>query len=215
VNADRAEVDSALLAAAARAVDTTTARRGTLIRDTRTVASRLGESALRLFSTRGYGNVTIADIASDAGLTSRTFHRYYPCKEAVITDIADVTNDRLVELIRCSQQTSMLAALREAVAAWQEEFEDLFVALSRLTSESSELMAAVLLRSVTWEQHIGAALRDAFPNSSPDAARVLGCVFMSILRLAQTEATANGTSNRAETARFLALLGPVMSEDRD
>jgi AcrR family transcriptional regulator len=45
---------------------------------------RLGEAAMTLYSERGYDQTTVADIAEAAGLTSRTFFRYYADKREVL-----------------------------------------------------------------------------------------------------------------------------------
>jgi AcrR family transcriptional regulator len=203
-------VHPALLEAAGRAVRSSTARRGTFIRDTRTVASRLGASAIRLFAERGFANVTVADIAAEAGVTSRTFHRYFPNKEAVVTDIADVTNQRLVELIRTSGQPDMLSALQEAVATWREEYEDLLDSISKISEISNDLMAALLLNASRWEDRVGEALHARYPDTSRIDARILAAVMMGVLRVATAEATEHGRSARVETNRLMKRIGPVL-----
>jgi len=51
-----------------------------------TTRRRLQESALRLFTERGFDEVTVDEIARDAGVSHMTFFRNFPTKEAVIMD---------------------------------------------------------------------------------------------------------------------------------
>jgi AcrR family transcriptional regulator len=44
----------------------------------------LQEAALKLFATQGYDTTTIDDIAALAGVSTRTFFRYFPTKESVL-----------------------------------------------------------------------------------------------------------------------------------
>lgn len=46
-------------------------------------------AAARLFERRGYGQTTIADIASAAGVSARTFFAYFDSKEDVLFPDAD------------------------------------------------------------------------------------------------------------------------------
>ena len=47
---------------------------------------RLQRSALELFRERGYDRTTAAEIAARAGVTERTFYRYFPDKREVLFD---------------------------------------------------------------------------------------------------------------------------------
>ncbi len=46
--------------------------------------ARLERAALELFSTQGFAETTVAQIAAHAGLTTRTFFRYFPDKREVL-----------------------------------------------------------------------------------------------------------------------------------
>jgi TetR/AcrR family transcriptional regulator, regulator of mycofactocin system len=45
---------------------------------------QLEDAALRLFEQRGFGNVTVDEIAEAAGISVRTFYRYFPAKELLL-----------------------------------------------------------------------------------------------------------------------------------
>jgi AcrR family transcriptional regulator len=57
---------------------------------------RLAEAALELFAEHGYEQTTVADIAERAGLTKRTFFRYYADKREVLFGAGTEFQDLIV-----------------------------------------------------------------------------------------------------------------------
>ncbi|OLO25836.1 hypothetical protein PZ61_0236020 [Streptomyces sp. MNU77] len=172
------------------------------MRDTRAIARKLGASAIVLFAQKGFDQVKVSEIAARAGVTSRTFFRYFPTKETVVVDIWTRANTRLMELIRTSGGADADApgVLAEAVVRWYEEQGDLMPALARLSDESETLTAALLLRVRLWEERIAEALRGRFPGLGPEDAEVWGVTAMAMINLSQRRSVAAGVS-LADAAR--------------
>jgi AcrR family transcriptional regulator len=73
------------------------------------VAGRLRDAAIELFSADGFDQVTVEQIAGAAGVTQRTFFRYFPTKE----DVLFAEGDGIVAELR----TGLAAAPRTASPA--------------------------------------------------------------------------------------------------
>ncbi len=58
---------------------------------------RLEEAALELFGERGYEGTTVADIAERAGLTKRTFFRYFADKREVLFSGSEILEDTMIK----------------------------------------------------------------------------------------------------------------------
>ncbi len=92
--------------------------------------TRLREAAWTLFSEKGYDETTVAEIAARAGLSSRTFFRYFPDKSEVL--FADPEQERQVadELTRLISSPSAVTTpfdalalgLREVASFWGRDW---------------------------------------------------------------------------------------------
>ncbi|GAB3576319.1 TetR/AcrR family transcriptional regulator [Amycolatopsis endophytica] len=71
---------------------------------------RLRDAAVELFAERGFENVTVADITERAGLTRRTFSRYFTDKR----DVLFAGSEQLADAVR-----DAVAGADEALPPWQ------------------------------------------------------------------------------------------------
>lgn len=187
--------------AASRALPAVLERRGTQLRDTKGVARRLATTAVDLFATRGFDEVTITEIAEAAGVNRRTFFRYFPSKETIVLDIWDQTNDALVELVRQIPGDEPFETLGRAVIAWCKSFAELMSGLAEIAEQSRTLRSATLLHSSEWEEKLAETLVVRFPDYDPDVAEVAAIIAMGSMRAAYKRGLISGNPLAVEVAR--------------
>jgi AcrR family transcriptional regulator len=89
---------------------------------------RLVQAALQLYVERGFEQTTVAEIAKLAGLTERTFFRYFADKREVLFWGAGALQDLLVSTVATAPEsetpiTTIRAAIEAAGAVFQERRE--------------------------------------------------------------------------------------------
>jgi AcrR family transcriptional regulator len=90
------------------------------------VSNHLEAVALELFARDGYPNICVDDIAAAAGVSSRTFHRYFASKPDVLLQHWEVMDQRTIERLRpLSGVRAPIRAIRDIYIALTEEATDL------------------------------------------------------------------------------------------
>jgi AcrR family transcriptional regulator len=85
------------------------------LRQTKKAATRqqIADAAMRLFVTRGFDHVTVAQIAAEAGVSEKTVFNYFPTKEDLFFDeVPDRLRDLVVAIRERPEGESVLAALQ-------------------------------------------------------------------------------------------------------
>jgi AcrR family transcriptional regulator len=135
-------------------------------RKRRLVADELRDAALMLLATRGFDTVTVDDIVAEAGMSRRTFFRYYASKEDVVvrflSDMAGLVLDTLAarpatEPPSVALREAVWAPLAEACAEIRPDHIERSRVVVRLILDTPALYARWLERQTS----VRAALADA------------------------------------------------------
>jgi len=89
---------------------------------------RLEQAALELYRERGFDQITVTEIAERAGLTERTFFRYFADKREMLFSGQDRLRELYVRAIAAAPETAspiemVAAALEAAVPVFRERHE--------------------------------------------------------------------------------------------
>jgi AcrR family transcriptional regulator len=123
---------------------------------------RLGEAAMALFAEHGYEATTVADIAARAGLTERTFFRYYSDKREVFFAGANELQDFLVKQV--ANAPTNLAPLEVVVSAYAASGTEIFESRRRFARQRQAVIAThadLQERELTKMARLATALADA------------------------------------------------------
>lgn len=154
----------------------------------RAARAAVREHALRLFLRDGYSATTVEMIADTAGISRRTFFRYFPSKEDVVVTSAEDLSARAVQMLRARDPgeaplASVLAALQPLIAEYARD-PVRTRALLRLTLEAPELRARSKDMQDMWTRGISAEVAARHPGRGPLFADVLGAVAQAGLQVA-------------------------------
>jgi AcrR family transcriptional regulator len=134
---------------------------------------RLASAAMELYGERGYANTTVEEIAARAGLTERTFFRYFSDKRDVLFGGSAALQEFLVaHVLEAPASQSPIEVIAIAyMAAGDEIFEerrDFARARQAIIVANTELMERELIKLATLTAALAAALRQR-GVADPDA----------------------------------------------
>ena len=101
-------------------------------------SARLQQAAFELYVERGYDQTTVAEIAARAGLTERTFFRYFADKREVLFADGDSFTAAIVDPVKAAPPS---ASTLEAVKAGIEAAGSVFPALDLVRRRRTLLLA--------------------------------------------------------------------------
>jgi len=166
----------------------------------------IADTAMRLFATRGFDHVTVADVAEAAGVSDKTVFNYFPTKEDLFYDEVPAREEALRQAIRGRRPgESILAALRRLQNGdCPRMCSPGFAVFARIIEESPALQAKeleVMARfsaalAETIQQELGVDERDA-----RIAAGLLVSVHRQLFRAARKQALV-GTHGPAAVRRL-------------
>jgi AcrR family transcriptional regulator len=124
---------------------------------------RLIAAAITLFAEHGYDETTVAEIAASAGLTKRTFFRYFADKREVLFKGSHELTERWVEGIEAAPPDARpMASVDAGLDAVADMFADRhpFARLrSQIVAANPELQERELIKLQSLSEAIAAALR--------------------------------------------------------
>lgn len=130
-------------------------------RTRRAVRAEVTAIALDLFLAHGYDAVTVEQISEAAGMSRRSFHRYFRSKDDVLTRALATAGDRVAEaLIARPADEAPWPALRRAFDVLVDEMNDSerALALTRMMFESRATDASHVRKQAHWRKVIAEAL---------------------------------------------------------
>ncbi len=126
-------------------------------------AGRLVEAAMQLYRERGFDRTTVADIAARAGLTERTFFRYFADKREVLFSGSRTLQDFLVDQVASAPSwlppIDVVARALAETASFFEQRRDFARQRHALIVAHAELQERELIKLAALATAIGGALR--------------------------------------------------------
>ncbi|MFE9607498.1 TetR/AcrR family transcriptional regulator [Streptomyces sp. NPDC006012] len=151
--------------------------------------------ALDLFTTQGYEQTTVDEIADAVEVSQRTFFRYFPGKEEAAFAVQAMAEAHFIQAVReRPPHEPPLEALRQAILeGWDTLHEaidsvvpvETYLRMFRVIESTPALLAAYLRRSVETEDTLALLLaeREGVDVEADPRPRLLVAVFGAVMRL--------------------------------
>jgi AcrR family transcriptional regulator len=167
------------------------------LRESKKLATRreLADTAMRLFVERGFGHVTVSEVAAASRVSEKTVFNYFPTKEDLFFDELPERQAALVAAIRNRVPgESIVAALRRLQAADCPRLCSAgFAVFARIIEESPALQAKELEVMAQMTELLAGTIREELGVHEVDAkvaANMLVGVHWQLFRNARTQALA-------------------------
>jgi AcrR family transcriptional regulator len=126
-------------------------------------SGRLREAAMELYVERGFEQTTVAEIAQRAGLTGRTFFRYFADKREVLFAGSAVLQDELVSALEAAPDSARpmvaIAAALDAAGAMLGERRDYARQRQSVIAANVELRERELIKMASLSLALADGLR--------------------------------------------------------
>ncbi|WP_137989502.1 TetR/AcrR family transcriptional regulator [Streptomyces vilmorinianum] len=185
--------------------------------------------ALERFTTQGYEQTTVDEIADAVEVSQRTFFRYFSSKEEVAFAVQQMVEERFVQaLSERPPEEGPLDAMRNAVlSAWDTIGEaimevvpvELYLRTFQMIESTPALLAVHLRRSTEMEEAIARLIaeREGLDVDEDPRPRIAVAAFSGVMRVTGqlwgqgTDPTLEGI--RALTEHYLDHIGPALEPD--
>lgn len=166
---------------------------------------RLQQAAMELYAERGFAQTTIAQIAERAGVTERTFFRYFADKREMLFDGSNVLQQMMVDAVTgAPADATPLEAVGAALDAAGTAFVDL--GRSRTRQRVIDSDASLQERELIKGERLAIAIADALRarGVGEPAASLTAHVALGVFHVAFVAWIADGdTRSYADIAREL------------
>ena len=173
------------------------------LRETKKLAMRqqIAGVAMRLFATKGFDHVTVAEIAAGAGVSEKTVFIYFPTKEDIFFDEVPERLRALTDAVRSRPEgASVLASLKEKQLSEAPRLTSPgFAVFARILEGSPALLAKEVDVMARFSQVLAEALQE--DGLAERDARIVAGLLMSVhrqyFRAARRQALAGKTGPAA------------------
>ncbi|GGJ12339.1 TetR/AcrR family transcriptional regulator [Streptomyces brasiliensis] len=195
-------------------------------RKKRRTKDALLRAAVELFTTKGYEETTVDEIADAVEVSQRTFFRYFPGKQEAAFALQEIAEAHFVEAVReRPPHETPLEALRQAVLeGWDTMHEsvaavvplDLYLRMYQVIESTPMLLAVHLRRSIDAEDELARVLaaREGVDAEEDPRPRLAVAVFGAVIRVTERRWSAGDdfsiSAMRELTAAYLDQVGPAL-----
>jgi AcrR family transcriptional regulator len=154
------------------------------LRETKKLAMRqqIAGEAMRLFATKGFDRVTVAEVAAAAGVSEKTVFNYFPTKEDIFFDEVPERLRSLTEAIRSRPEgTTVLESLKQKQLAEAPRLTSPGFAVFARILESSPALQAKEVDVMARFAHVLAGALEEDGLRERDA-RIVAGLLMSVHR---------------------------------